>query len=65
MEPKSETCIICKDGFGDDSPANIVYEKGLKTLICVSEEKDAIELLKCLLELKNSNKEVKFHHSCR
>ena len=62
---ESETCIICKDGFRDNSPANIVYKKELETLICVSEDKDATELLKCLLEMKNSNKEVKVHHCCR
>ena len=65
MEPKSETCVICIDGFGDDSPVNIVYEKGLETVIRVSEEKDATELLKCLLELKHRNQEVKVHHICR
>ena len=65
MKPKFDTCVICKDGYGDNSPANIVYEKGLETLIRVSEEKDATELLRCLLELKNSNQEVKVHHSCR
>ena len=40
IEPKSETCVICKDRFWDDSPANIVYEKGLEVPIRVSEEKD-------------------------
>ena len=65
IEPKSETCIICEDGFGDDSTANIVYEKGLETLIRFSKEKDTTELIKCLLELKNSNQEDRVHHSCR
>ena len=45
MKPKSDTCVICKDGYGDNSPANIVYEKRLETLIRVHEEKDATELL--------------------
>ena len=53
MEPKSEACVICKDGFGDDSLANIVCKKGLETPIPV-EEKEATKLPKCLLELKNS-----------
>ena len=35
MEQKCETCVICKDGFGDDSPANTVYEKELETLVRV------------------------------
>ena len=56
---------FCKDGFEDDSPANIVYKKRLEKVIRVSEEKDVTELLKCLLGLKNSNQEVKVHHSCR
>ena len=64
MEPKSEACVICKDGFGDDSLANIVCKKGLETPIPV-EEKEATKLPKCLLELKNSNQEVKVHYSCR
>ena len=65
MKPKPEICVICKDDFGDDSPENIVHGKGLETLIRVSKENDATELIKCILELKNSNHEAKAHHSCR
>ena len=56
---ESDICVICKNGFDDDNPSNIVRQKGLETLIRVSEEKNETELHSCLVQLKERNREFK------
>ena len=66
MKQKTRTCVIWMNMALEMTVLQILsYEKALETLIRVSEGKDAIELLKYLLELKNSSQEVKGHRSCR
>ena len=66
MKQKTRTCVIWMKMALEMTVLQILsYEKALETLIRVSEGKDAIELLKYLLELKNSSQEVKGHRSCR
>ena len=61
----ANTCVICKLEFDENAPANILRNKGFETLIQVSQEHDRPDLHDCLLQMKDSNQEVKVHHKCR
>ena len=59
------TCVICKLQIGENAPANVLFKKGLETMIRVSEERDKQDIHDYLVEMKESNQEVKVHHNCR
>ena len=45
----SDKCVICQEDFDENAPAVIVHQKGLATLIKVSEERKMLDLNKNLL----------------
>ena len=50
-------CILCKEEFNEDDPAVSVKEKGLKTLIRLSKERDLEDLhrYKIILRVFNTD----------
>ena len=59
----SGICIVCKSS--DDSQMNVVRDKGVKTLIHMSLEKEKEELHQELIEMTKSGTPAVVHHSCR
>ena len=59
------TCVVGKLEIDENAPANVLFKKGLETMIRVSEEHDKLDLHDYLVEMKESNQDVKVHHNCR
>ena len=61
----SDKCVIYQEDFDKNAPAVIVHQKGLATLIKVSEERKMVDLNICLARMNDSCGVVMVHHNCR
>ena len=61
----SDKCVICQEDFDENAPAVIVHQKGLATLIKVSEERKMGDLNIYLARMNDSGRVVMVHHNCR
>ena len=57
-----EVCALCKS---DEGQMNVVSEKGLKTMLRASQEKEKHDIYDELTRLRNSEGTVLVHHDCR
>ena len=58
-------CVICKEGFDGSHPSVSVHQKGMKTIIKTSKERDLLELSNYLQKISKCKGSVMVHHSCR
>ena len=61
----SDKCVICQDDFDKNAPAVIVHQKGLATLIKVSEEQKMTDLNIYLARMNDSGGVVIVYHNCQ
>ena len=57
--------VICPEDFDENTTAVIVHQKGLATLIEVSEERKMVGLNIYLARMNESGGVVMVHHNCR
>ena len=61
----SDKCVICQEDFDENTPAVIVHQRGLATLIKFSEERKMTDLNIYLAHMNDSGVVAIAHHKCR
>ena len=57
-------CVLCESGFTEASPAVVVHQKGLTTLIRVSEERNLKGLKNYFQQIEGTGEKILVHHDC-